>query len=186
MSNLFGGRSGKRAERKHFKALRNLLTKPLPGIGKIPPQDTPCRCTGCPTINDHPHVSIPDTPHPNDAIQGSVGGLVRTFETGANRDTDTEKIDYEGFMSPLVIQCFGEYMHKNRHLKDGSYRDSDNWQKFFGDKHKDVCMKSLMRHVMDLWLLHRGHEAREGIREAICGILFNAQAYLLKVLKEGK
>ena len=112
--------------------------------------------------------------------------IVRTFNTGANRDIDTDKLDYEGFLNPQVLKMYAEYMHKNRHLSDGTVRDSDNWQKGFGEgqQHFDVCMKSLTRHFMDLWQLHRGYEAREDINDAICGILFNTMAYAKKLLDE--
>ena len=40
----------------------------------------------------------------------------RQFSTGANRNSEEGKLDFEGFISPLVIQRFGEYMHKHRHL----------------------------------------------------------------------
>ena len=75
-------------------------------------------------------------------------------------------------------------MHKNRFMKDGTVRDSDNWQGLFGDKHQAVCMKSLTRHFMDLWLLHRGHEAREDIDSALAGIMFNTMAIWYKILKD--
>lgn len=110
--------------------------------------------------------------------------IIRTFETGANRDVDYDKLDFEGFMNPRVLNEFGKYMHKNRYLKDGSIRDSDNWQKGFGEDHKAVCMKSLWRHFMDLWMLHRGYKGRENIDEAICGIMFNTMAYYNKILDE--
>ena len=111
-------------------------------------------------------------------------GLVRTFESGANRNSDDGKYDYEGFYNPLVIEAFGKYMHKHRHLSDGSMRDSDNWQKTFGDKHYDVCIKSAWRHFLDIWMEHRGYKSRDGIDEAICGLLFNIQAYYFKILKD--
>jgi hypothetical protein len=105
----------------------------------------------------------------------------RVFETGASRDVDTDKLDYEGFLDPMVLQCFAEYMHKNRFMKDGSMRDSDNWQKGIP---KDAYVKSGTRHHIDWWQIHRGHIARESIKDALCGIIFNAQGYLSEVLKE--
>ena len=46
-------------------------------------------------------------------------------------------------------------------------------------------MKSAFRHFMDWWLEHRKCGVSEnGIEDAICAVLFNAQAYLLKVLKD--
>lgn len=60
--------------------------------------------------------------------------IVREFDTGANRDLDEDKYDYEGFLNPKVLEAYAKYMHKHRYLKDGSIRDSDNWQILFGGK----------------------------------------------------
>lgn len=106
---------------------------------------------------------------------------MRKFETGSFRNDEAGKIDYEGFLSPDVIKAFGEYMDKHRKMEDGTLRDSDNWQKGFP---YSVLMKSLWRHFMDLWLLHRGGKARETIDDAICGILFNTMAYYHQILNE--
>lgn len=110
--------------------------------------------------------------------------LIREFETGANRDLDLDKLDYEGFYSPIVLEAFAKYMNKNRHLKNGDVRESDNWQKFFGNgkEHYNVCIKSGTRHFMDWWLLHRGYSAREEIDDALCGLMFNVMAYYHKIL----
>lgn len=106
--------------------------------------------------------------------------VVRSFETGATRDVDTGKYDYEGFYSPLVMEAFGAYMNHNRRLRDGSIRDSDNWQKGMP---KSVYMKSGWRHFFDWWREHRGLPTKEGIVWALCGLLFNAQGYLHELLK---
>lgn len=113
--------------------------------------------------------------------------MVRQFDTGANRDVDTGKYDYEGFLSPLVLQEFAKYMHQNRTLKDGSVRDSDNWQKGIP---KDAYMKSAWRHFMDLWMLHRGYpvirpeDGKEvDLNDALMGLLFNVQGYAHEVMK---
>lgn len=111
--------------------------------------------------------------------------MIREFKgSKATRDTDEDKLDVEGFISPLVLEAYAKYMHKNRFMKDGTVRDSDNWQGLFGDKHQAVCMQSLTRHFMDLWLLHRGHEAREDIDSALAGIMFNTMAIWYKILKD--
>lgn len=104
---------------------------------------------------------------------------MRTFDTGATRDSDTDKLDPEGFLSPVVIERFCEYMHKHRFQADGQMRDSDNWQKGIP---RDAYMKSLWRHVLDLWLEHRGFPSRDGLEEALCAICFNAMGYLHEVL----
>lgn len=103
---------------------------------------------------------------------------MRKFKSGAIRDDDNNKIDYEGFLSPLVIERFGEYMHKHRVQSDGNLRSSDNWQKGFG---KDVVMKSMWRHFFSVWKSHRKGEASE---EELCALLFNVMAYLHEELKD--
>lgn len=109
---------------------------------------------------------------------------IRKFKSGAVRDTEDNKLDYEGFISPVVIEEYAKYMHHHRKQSDGNLRDSDNWQKHFGEKHYDVCMKSLWRHFMDLWKEHRGIKSREGIEFAMMGILFNVMAYADKYYKD--
>lgn len=111
----------------------------------------------------------------------AIGGApLRTFETGATRDTDQSKYDYEGFISPEVVRAFGAYMDFNRHLPDGSLRASDNWQKGIP---QDVYMKSAMRHFMDWWLHHRGRKTTEGLEWALLGLMFNLQGYLHEHIK---
>lgn len=107
--------------------------------------------------------------------------IIRVFATGANRNTDKGKLDFEGFLSPLVIQRFAEYMHRNRFLENGDFRDSDNWQKGIP---KDAYMKSGWRHFFDWWQEHRNIKSREGVEEALCGLMFNCMGYLHEYLKE--
>ena len=107
---------------------------------------------------------------------------MREFDTGATRDTDEGKLDYEGFLSPLVVQRYAEYMHKHRIQADGNLRDADNWQKGMP---RDVYMKSLWRHFMDLWLIHRGRGDKavsSDVEDVLCAILFNVMGYLFSVL----
>jgi hypothetical protein len=106
---------------------------------------------------------------------------IRTFETGATRDTNQNKADYEGFLSPLVIKRYGEYMNKHRLQPDGNLRDSDNWQKGIP---KQEYMKSAWRHFMDWWLENRGFESRDGEEEALCALIFNTMGCLHEILKE--
>lgn len=111
---------------------------------------------------------------------------IREFETGATRDTDKGKNDYEGYLSPLVVKAFGDYMTKHRVQADGKLRDSDNWQRSFGKNHFSVCIKSAWRHFLDWWMEHREFPSRGGLDEAICGLLFNVMAYYHQYLKEKK
>lgn len=117
----------------------------------------------------------------------SDSAQVRVFETGANRHVADHKHDYEGFLSPSVLREFGRYMHHHRHLPDGSLRDSDNWQHGIPE---DVYVKSLLRHVLDVWELHRsGGPVYDfdgnpvDLKQALCGVLFNTQGLLHEVLK---
>jgi hypothetical protein len=112
--------------------------------------------------------------------------MIRTFETGATRDTDQGKYDYEGFLSPAVLERYAEYMHRHRKQSDGSLRDSDNWQKGIP---KEQYMKSMFRHFLDVWKLHRGGIAvvdgnQIDIDEALCAVLFNAMGYLHEEMKQ--
>ena len=106
---------------------------------------------------------------------------MREFESGATRDDDVTKPDYEGFLSPIVLQRYAQYMNKHRKQADGKLRDSDNWQKGMDF---DVYIKSGHRHFMDWWLIHRGYDGRDDIEEALCALMFNVQGYLHELLKK--
>ena len=115
---------------------------------------------------------------------------MRTFDTGATRDSDEGKYDYDGFLSPLVLERFAAYMHKHRQQADGGLRASDNWQHGIP---LTAYMKSGWRHFFEWWKLHRvsvsaenaltpaGEASRE---EALCALLFNVQGYLHELLKQ--
>ena len=109
---------------------------------------------------------------------------MRKFDSGATRDDNVGKLDYEGFLSPLVLRRFAQYMNKHRLQADNKLRDSDNWQKGIPF---DVYMKSKFRHFMDVWLFHRGLKdlaVSEDIEEALCAELFNDMGLLHEVLKQ--
>jgi hypothetical protein len=118
--------------------------------------------------------------YPINPCRDSIG-VMRTFPTGATRHIDTEKMDIEGFLSPIVIQRYCEYLHKHRLQVDGTMRSSDNWQSGIP---KDVYMKSLLRHVMAMWTHHRGFPLQTDLQEDICGVIFNSCGYLFELLKE--
>ena len=111
---------------------------------------------------------------------------IRHFESGATRNIDTGKFDYEGFLNPEVLYAFGQYMHEHRHQRDGSLRDSDNWQKGIPFR---VYVKSLVRHVIDLWRMERGYRVinpdtmqPHTQQELCCAIVFNAFGYLKELV----
>ena len=107
--------------------------------------------------------------------------VMRVFDTGATRDDDTDKLDYEGFYSPIVLERYAQYLHKHRIQADGQLRDSDNWQKGID---KSAYMKSAFRHFVDVWKQHRGFEEQDTLDDSLCAVLFNIQGYLFELLKE--
>lgn len=120
---------------------------------------------------------------PGDDWFGEVpGDTKRTFTSGATRDTEDGKYDLEGFLSPLVLERYAEYMHKNRHMVNGSPRDSDNWQRGIP---LDAYMKSAWRHFMVWWKLHRNpkFDTEAEMENALCALLFNVSGYLHEVIK---
>lgn len=111
---------------------------------------------------------------------------IRMFDSGATRNVDANKIDPEGFLSPTVIQAFSDYMNSHRMQADGKLRASDNWTKGIP---QDAYMKSMWRHFLDVWSIHRGiarfdETGREiDLEEALCATLFNVQGMLHEELK---
>lgn len=103
---------------------------------------------------------------------------MRKFDTGATRDNDADKPDYEGFLSPEVLAEYGRFMHKNRKQSDGKLRASDNWQKGIP---KDQYMKSAWRHFMAMW---RAHRKAEPDMEAMCALLFNVMGYMYEEIMD--
>lgn len=102
---------------------------------------------------------------------------MRTFNTGATRDSDDTKLDYEGFLSPFVLERYAQYMHSHRKQADGKLRDSDNWQKGIP---KDAYMKSMWRHFFSVW---KGHRTGKIPQEELCALLFNVMGLLHEELK---
>jgi len=74
-------------------------------------------------------------------------------------------------------------MNKHRHQADGTLRASDNWQKGIP---QDSYMKSLWRHLFDVWKNHRGLETPESEEENLCAVIFNASGKLHEIVKERK
>lgn len=154
------------------------------GIGVCESLD--CGCDG-PVDIDDARTLLANRRRPG---TGFYRHTIRTFSTGATRDTNSGKYDPEGFLSPAVLMEFCRYMHANRVQSDGTLRDSDNWQKGIP---LDAYMKSLLRHVFDLWMIHRtGHAVRPEtgedvtLHDALGGCLFNVQGYWHESLKEGE
>ena len=111
-----------------------------------------------------------------DVVVAHDDGTMRTFHTGATRDTSQDKLDFEGFLSPSALRAFAEYMHTCRKQSNGELRSSDNWQKGIP---RDVYMKSMWRHFFAVWEAHR---AQQNAVTELCALLFNVQGYLHEVL----
>jgi len=105
---------------------------------------------------------------------------MREFASGAIRDDDKEKLDFEGCLSPLALEAFAQYMLDNTIQKDGNERTSDNWQKGFS---KECYMKSMWRHFFMAWKIHRGW-VKGCMVTTLCALLFNVQGMLHEILKE--
>jgi len=104
--------------------------------------------------------------------------VTRLFETGATRDSDETKLDYEGFIAPRVLRLYAEYMHecRLRNIPSGqTMRASDNWQHGIP---QESYVKSGLRHMMEVWLKWR----ETGIvdRNAACGVMFNIMGLLFE------
>ena len=134
--------------------------------------------------NEPPAGDLATARHPDTLEVLRAKNPTRTFDTGATRDQDTTKFDYEGFLSPLALTCFAAYMHAHRVQSDGTLRNSDNWQKGIP---LESYMKSMWRHLMTVWMHHREvpkvKDEWESQEEALCGVIFNAQGYLHEIMK---
>jgi hypothetical protein len=109
-----------------------------------------------------------------------MGLHVREYETGATRDNNDDKLAYEGFLNPLVLKRFAEYMHEHRKQADGKLRAADNWQK--GIPEADY-IDSMWRHFMDVWMFRRGYSIEVTYEDALCAVIFNAMGLLHERLK---
>lgn len=115
---------------------------------------------------------------------------MREFETGATRDSEEGKPDFDGYLSLEFLEAYGLYMLKHQKQADGRMRESDNWKKGMGFA---TFMKSMWRHFFAIWKLHHGgvvYDERDGHRvdmiEALCALFFNVQGYGHEWLKMQK
>lgn len=100
------------------------------------------------------------------------------FDSGATRTAEPLE-DYEGFLSPLVLEQFARYMAKHRKKEDGEIRSSDNWQRGMS---KTRYMRSMWRHFHELWKRWRHRKDRASLVDPLCALFFNVQGMLLEVL----
>lgn len=105
----------------------------------------------------------------------------RVFATGAERDTDADKLEFDGALSPIVLHAYAAYLYKHRVRPDGSIRPSRNWKLGMP---KEAFMASGFRHFHDWWMEHEGYKSREGMEDALMGLLFNVMGYAHEYLKK--
>jgi len=125
------------------------------------------------------------TQYPVVPLPPSSDEQIRTFETGATRDTTQGKLDYVKALSPIVLRRYVQYLDKHRKQSDGSYRDFDNWKKGIP---QETYHSSNGRHFFDAWLLTEGYTTEDNhgsvdLEDALCAQLFNIQGRLHEVLK---
>ncbi len=116
--------------------------------------------------------------------------VVRTFKTGATRDTEEGKLKYTGFLDPVVLRRYAEYMHEHRTQKDGTVRDADNWKLGMP---LDSYIDSGVRHLFDLWGLFEVQRLTLGLGQPtkeeldLCSaVMFNIMGYMYQRLHGAK
>jgi hypothetical protein len=112
---------------------------------------------------------------------------IRLYETGATRGSNQGKLNYTGFLSPIVLRRYAEFMQSNQMQADGQLRDADNWKK--GIPRQDY-LESLHRHFMSVWLLMDRQKAFDEtgkpveLENEICAMMFNSMGLLHEMLKD--
>lgn len=111
--------------------------------------------------------------------------MIRTFDSGAARDTVQGKLDYVKALSPIVLQRYVQYLDTHRLQSDGGIRDFDNWKKGMPI---DTYLSGLGRHFVTTWLLAQGFPAKDNhgpvtLEDSLAAIIFNASGWLHELLK---
>lgn len=105
---------------------------------------------------------------------------IRTFDSGATRDTDEGKLNYRRFFSPKVLKRRAEYMEKHRIQSNGEVRAPDNWKKGIP---LEAYADSLSRHHHEFEsLLEDGIWGGYSIEDVICAQMFNLEGFLYELL----
>jgi len=117
---------------------------------------------------------------PSEIVTAIPLGQMIEFGTGATRSGADGKLDYRGFISPLAMKRFAQYMDKHRRQADGQLRQSDNWKKGIP---LESYTESLVRHVFEFWE-HWDGEDLEAAEETMCAIMLKVQGWLHEREKE--
>jgi len=108
----------------------------------------------------------------------------RTFEGGAYRDSDENKLDFTGGLSPEVDKSYLEYLNSTRLQSNGEMRSFDNWKSGIPILE---YLKSGDRHHRDVWTHLRGTigpKPEQSLKDCIHAVLFNYKGMLHEVLRE--
>lgn len=148
-------------------------------------------CNYCGTVHEGSHPCVKKEfdkklaqAMASDTKQIGSGEPMRKFESGATRDTNTNKLEWRRFLSLPALKRYCEYMHQHRKQADGTLREPDNWKKGIP---LDVYADSLYRHMQEWALLlerEDGEVVGEEVEELLCAILFNAFGYLHELVKK--
>lgn|SRR3990167_2661486 len=115
--------------------------------------------------------------------------MTRMFKSGATRNDSKDKLEFIRFNDPRVEKVYAYFMHKHRHLPDGTLREPDNWKLGFDD---GVILDSRGRHFLDSWEIekygkaHRPDEPEVNQIETLCAELFGIKAKLYELVKDDK
>ncbi len=106
---------------------------------------------------------------------------MRIFNTGATRSNDEGKIDPEAALSPLVLTAYCEYVRSHRLQGSQDARSDDNWQLGISPT---SYMKSLLRHVLEAWRVHRYGHRGASMNDILFAVMFNTMGLLHERLKK--
>lgn len=138
----------------------------------------------CPSFGQKESEMLEHIPDTQSITTSGAAPPIRTFDSGATRDTEQGKLDYVKALSPIVLKRYVQYLDKHRKQSDGSYRDFDNWKKGIPI---EAYISGGGRHFMDAWLLTEGYGTKDNhgpveLQDALCAQLFNIMGRLHEML----
>jgi hypothetical protein len=95
-------------------------------------------------------------------------GVLRSFDTGATRDTGGNKLVFNKFLSAQAIEQYCRYMNMNRLQSDGKLRDGDNWTTMKHGRKKNSGETMSFRHGNMKWNTLADSVGSSSILLAIC------------------